>query len=92
MYELKKIERYLRVNLLGPGLRLLKKIIYWAAVSQKVKKHCPRQSTFYKEYGATSKKPDTMTTGKSKVVPKHAVKTYKGSRGIAPFIRNLGTM
>ena len=25
VYELKKIERYLRVNLLGPGPRLLKK-------------------------------------------------------------------
>ena len=26
MYELKKMERYLRVNLLGPGPRLMKKI------------------------------------------------------------------
>jgi len=25
MYEQKKLERYLRVNLLGPGLRLIKK-------------------------------------------------------------------
>jgi len=25
MYELKKVQRYLRVNLLGPGLRLMKK-------------------------------------------------------------------
>ena len=25
MYELKKMERYLRVNLLGPGHRLMKK-------------------------------------------------------------------
>jgi len=25
MYELKKMERYLRVNLLGPGPRLMKK-------------------------------------------------------------------
>ena len=25
MYELKKVERYLRVNLLGPGRRLMKK-------------------------------------------------------------------
>jgi len=25
MYELKKMERYLRVNLLGPGPRLIKK-------------------------------------------------------------------
>jgi len=25
MYELKKMESYLRVNLLGPGLRLMKK-------------------------------------------------------------------
>ena len=33
MYELKEIlERYLRVNLLGPGPRLMKKNIYRAAV------------------------------------------------------------
>ena len=32
--NLKKLERYLRVNLLGPGPRLLKKRIYRAAVSQ----------------------------------------------------------
>jgi hypothetical protein len=34
MYELKKIERYLRVDLLGPGPLLIKKRIYRAAVSQ----------------------------------------------------------
>jgi len=34
MYELKKFESYLRVNMLGPGPRLLKKRIYRAAVSQ----------------------------------------------------------
>ena len=34
MYELKKLERYLRVNLLGPGPCLIKKITYRAAVSQ----------------------------------------------------------
>ena len=37
MYELKKMERYLRVNLLGPGPRLMKKRIYRAAVSQKLR-------------------------------------------------------
>jgi len=31
----KKLERYLRVNLLGPGPRLMKKRIYRAAVSQR---------------------------------------------------------
>jgi hypothetical protein len=36
MYELKKLERYLRVNLLGPGPLSYKKIIYRAAVSQKL--------------------------------------------------------
>jgi len=36
MYELKKMERYLLVNLLGPGPRLMKKkIIYRDAVSQR---------------------------------------------------------
>ena len=37
MYELKKMERYLRVNLLGPGPRLMKKRIYGAAVSQRLR-------------------------------------------------------
>jgi len=37
MYELKKMERYLRVNLSGPGLRLIKKRIYRAAVSQRLR-------------------------------------------------------
>jgi hypothetical protein len=32
--NLKKLERYLRVNLLGPGPRLMNKRIYRAAVSQ----------------------------------------------------------
>jgi hypothetical protein len=36
MYELKKIERYLRLNLLGPGPRLIKKN-YRAAVSQRLR-------------------------------------------------------
>ena len=29
MYELKKMERYLRVNMLGPGPRLMKKESTW---------------------------------------------------------------
>ena len=38
MYELEKgLERYLRVNLLGPGPRLIKKRIYRAAVSQRLR-------------------------------------------------------
>ena len=32
-----KLERYLRVTLLGPGSRLIKKIIYRAAVSQRLR-------------------------------------------------------
>ena len=37
MYELKKMERYLRVNLLGPDPRLKEKRIYRAAVSQRLR-------------------------------------------------------
>jgi len=37
MYELKKMESYLRVNLLGPGPRIMKKRIYRAAVSQSLR-------------------------------------------------------
>jgi hypothetical protein len=37
LYELKKIlERYLRVNVFGPGASSYKKIIYRAAVSQRL--------------------------------------------------------
>jgi len=36
MYELKKVERYLRVNLLGPGPRLMKP----GRGLTKVEKHC----------------------------------------------------
>ena len=39
MYELKKIERYLRVNLLGPGPRLIKKNLPGRGLT-KVEKHC----------------------------------------------------
>jgi len=31
------MERLLRVNLLGPGPRFMKKRIYWAAVSQRLR-------------------------------------------------------
>jgi len=37
MYELKKMERYLRVNLLGTGPRFMKKRIYHATVSQRLR-------------------------------------------------------
>jgi len=35
--SLKKLERYLGVNLLGQGSRHIKKRIYWAAVSQRLR-------------------------------------------------------
>ena len=41
MYELKKMERYLRVNLLGPGPRLTKKNLPGRGLI-KVEKHCSR--------------------------------------------------
>jgi len=37
MYELKKMERYLRVNLLGPGSMSYERRIYQAAVSQRLR-------------------------------------------------------
>jgi hypothetical protein len=38
MYELKnKLEWYFHVNLLGPGPRLIKKIIYRAVISQRLR-------------------------------------------------------
>ena len=39
MYELKKLERYLRVNLLGPGPHLVKKNLPGHGLT-KVEKHC----------------------------------------------------
>ena len=37
MNSKKKLESYLRVNLLGPDPRLMEKIIYRAAVSQRLR-------------------------------------------------------
>jgi len=42
MYELKKMERYLRVNLLGPGPRLMKKEFTGRGLT-KVHKNWPTQ-------------------------------------------------
>ena len=41
MYELKKIERYLRVNLVGPGPRLIKKNLPGRGLTE-IKKHWPK--------------------------------------------------
>ena len=40
--NLKKMERYLRVNLLGPGPLLMKKKLLGCRLT-KVEKHCPRR-------------------------------------------------
>jgi len=37
MYEIKKMERYLRVNFFGPGPRLIKKRNYRVAVWQRLR-------------------------------------------------------
>jgi len=42
--NLKKLERYLRINLLGPGPRLLKKRIYRAAVAQRLRNTAVRDT------------------------------------------------
>ena len=47
MYELKKLERYLRVNLLGPGPRLIKKKNLPGRGLTKVEKHCYMGSHLY---------------------------------------------
>jgi len=41
MYELKKMERYLRVNLLAPRPSLMKKEFTGRGLT-KIEKHCPR--------------------------------------------------
>ena len=46
--ELKKMERYLGVNLLGPGPRLIKKRTYRAAVSQRLRNTVLGSYTTYK--------------------------------------------
>jgi len=42
-----KLERYLRVNLLGPDPRLMKKRIYRAAVSQRLRNTEPDDVTHF---------------------------------------------
>jgi hypothetical protein len=53
--------------------------------------HTLDKAHFIKDLEILVKRQDTRTTEKSKV-PKHAVKTYKGSGGIAPFILSLSTI
>jgi len=48
MYELTKMERYLRVNWLGQDPRLMKKRIYRAAVSQRLRNTAVQCITFVK--------------------------------------------
>ena len=49
--------------------------------------HTLDKAHFIKDLERLVKKQDTSNTEETKVVPTHAVKTYKGSEGIAPFIR-----
>ena len=46
MYELKKMERYLRLNLLGRGPRLIKKNLPGRGLT-KVEKHCSNVLILY---------------------------------------------
>jgi hypothetical protein len=48
MYELKNMERYLPVNLLGPGPSSYKKIIYRAAVSQRLRNTAIKDGSNFK--------------------------------------------
>jgi len=50
MYELKKMERYSRINMLGPGPRLTKKRIYRVAVSQSLRNTAMGQSRVFAGY------------------------------------------
>jgi len=45
MYELKKMERYLRVNLFGPGPLLMKNNLPGHGIT-KVEKHCCKETVF----------------------------------------------
>jgi len=54
MYEIKKMERYLRVNLLGPSPRLMKKRIYRAAVSQGLRNTAVEEYMFLEVSGITT--------------------------------------
>ena len=52
--NLKKMEWYLRVNLLGPGPRLIKKRIYRAAVSQRLRNNALEDPKYLWEGTATN--------------------------------------
>ena len=47
MYELKKMERCWRVNMLGPGPRLMKNRIYRDVVSQRLRNIAVKDNTRY---------------------------------------------
>ena len=51
-----------------------------------------RHSLYRTRYPADNENLGKLSTsGKPTVVPLHAIKAYKGGRGIAPLILNLGT-
>ena len=55
MYELKKMERYLRVNLLGPGPCLIKKKNLPDGGLTKVEKHCCTSHLQFEQYTRNSR-------------------------------------
>jgi len=80
MYELKKMERYLRVNLLGPGPRLMKKRIYRAALSQRLRNTTVERLEYKAKYSFCASPPSTFR--KSILFPQHA---FKPTRPICCF-------
>ena len=88
MYELKKMERYLRVNMLGPGPRLVKKRIYRAAVSRILRntvrshKHCARATCHPEVVGSTFRS-HRMEPSPSNLIPIHTCIPDVSSRNSA---------
>ena len=77
MYELKKkLERYLRVNLLRPGPRLIKKVF----------------TAMHNLAYFISHPSDHPWQYSSKTFHVHAMKAWNGSRGVIPLILNRCTM
>jgi len=78
MYELKKkLERYWRVNLLGPGPRLMEKRIYRAAVSQSLRNTDLEHPSLHQAHSSDSRIP--LTTELTPFITYNTTHDYKDS-------------
>jgi len=84
MYELKKMERYLRVNLLGPGPRLMKKNLPGRGLT-KVQKYCSTAKFLVTTHRNHSWTVETMALKWENTEGRHAENEISKSGDFTPY-------